>query len=167
MVRPSMITQARLKELVSYDPLTGEFRRLASYWTSSIGKVAGGIHSQGYVYIRVDGTQYLAHRLAVLYVTGEWPTHEVDHINGRRADNRWENLRCVTKSKNQRNKKRYANNTSGVMGVHWVEHCQAWQARIQVCGSRRNLGLFDDPNDAIAARKRAEHSLGFGPTHGE
>jgi hypothetical protein len=43
--------------------------------------------------IDIKGKPYLAEHLAWLYVTGEWPKHAIDHVNGDTLDNRWENLR--------------------------------------------------------------------------
>jgi hypothetical protein len=80
-----------LRELLSYDPKTGMFTwRIRSARRVHIGDVAGGVNGRGYLTIRVDGRQYLAHRLAFLHMTGSWPKKEhIDHINMDRADNRW------------------------------------------------------------------------------
>jgi hypothetical protein len=64
----------------------------------------GGIHkSTGYCRIGIDGCLYRSSRLAVLYMTGEWPKAEIDHVNCNKADDRWENLREATHAQNQRN----------------------------------------------------------------
>ena len=69
-----LVTAKRLKELLHYDPETGLFTRLIT--TSSrarAGMVAGSLHGEGYLSIRIDGRLYLVHRLAVFYMTGRWP----------------------------------------------------------------------------------------------
>ncbi|WP_428999737.1 HNH endonuclease signature motif containing protein [Stenotrophomonas maltophilia] len=47
---------------------------------------------------------YRQHRLAWLYMTGQWPSGEIDHINHDRSDNRWHNLRDVSHQANQQNR---------------------------------------------------------------
>jgi len=101
-----MLTQARLKELLHYDPKTGEFTWLVDRTNGRKAGDAAGSLREGYRTIGVDGTQYYSHRLAVLYMTGAWPDAglHVDHINREKHDNRWENLRVVSRSKNMRNR---------------------------------------------------------------
>ena len=101
-----MLTQARLKELLHYDPETGAFTwRVDRTNGRRAGDLAGSTR-EGHITIGVEGTQYYAHRLAVLYMTGKWPKAgmHVDHINRQKADNRWCNLRVVSHSKNMRNR---------------------------------------------------------------
>src|SRR3990167_3120706 len=106
-----MISQQRLKELLSYNPNTGEFTRLVAtgiHGCNKAGVVVGCLSdhpTQGYILIRVnnDGILYRAHRLAWLYVYGFWPPADIDHINGNRSDNRIVNLRSVTRSQNLQN----------------------------------------------------------------
>lgn len=88
------LTAGRLKELLTYDPETGVF--IWRGWRSGsavAGSVAGSLHSDGYVCIKIGRCLYRAHRLAFLYMTGSRPIGQVDHINMNRADNRWCNLR--------------------------------------------------------------------------
>jgi hypothetical protein len=112
------LTAARLRELLHYDPETGAWTRLVS--TSNhrarVGDNAGGVTGT-YVKIRVDVRQYPAHRLAWLYMTGAWPKHEIDHINGDRLDNRWCNLRPANDAEQARNKRTAVNNEAGYKGV--------------------------------------------------
>lgn len=106
-----MLTQSRLKELFTYDPETGLFSR--NYGTRKVG----GLTAKGYVAIYVDGKLYLAHRLAFLYMTGEWPKEHVDHKDEVRTNNRWNNLRDCTRSENFRNVGARKNSKTGVKGV--------------------------------------------------
>lgn len=111
-----ILTQARLKELLHYDPETGVWTRLVATSNSiRIGDVAGGVN-HGYVRISVDGRKYSAHRLAFLYQTGAWPSAEVDHWNLDKADNSWGNLRGATRSQNIANTSTRINNAIRTSG---------------------------------------------------
>jgi hypothetical protein len=151
----SKLTQARLKQLLHYSPDTGEFIRLVPT-VGKVGDKAGSLASDGYVYLCVDNKRYLAHRLAFLWVTGQWPVEFVDHVNQDRSDNRWVNLREATNAQNQHNTKLFSSNTSGVKGVCWHKGAKKWIARIRADGRRINLGLFDTVEEAKAAREAVE-----------
>jgi len=163
-----MITQEKLKEILSYDPASGNFVRLVAPHNSvKVGDVAGTLHPEGYILIKVDGKRYRAHRLAWLYVHGVFPPDQIDHINGVRADNRLSNLRPATNAENQRNRGATANNKSGHKGVRWHPRDRKWLAQIALHGVQTHLGLFDDINDAIAAYAAGVakyHGLEFGRT---
>lgn len=152
----------RAMSLVDYEPETGLFRwkvkRNGYGGGVRPGDVAGTVNSDGYVIINFSGKLWRAHRLAWLFQTGDVPEKgfEIDHRNGDRSDNRWSNLREVTKAQNMWNAKRPAANVSGVKGVSWVAERSQWIARITVNGRKVHLGQFDDKQQAIAARKAAE-----------
>lgn len=153
-----MITQDRLKELLLYDPETGAFTWKARRSPKAApGVVAGRISKAsrdaggGYRWIGVDGKEYLAHRLAWLYVKGEWPSREIDHRNNIRADNRFDNLREADDSQNCHSRGIQANNTSGFKGVSWHKRARKWIASMQWRGEYRYLGLFTSPEAAHAA----------------
>ena len=88
-----MLTQARLKELFTYDPLIGTFVRRERRGSARAGEIAGTDNGCGYLQIAVDRRVYVAHRMAWLYVHGIWPPAQIDHINMIRDDNRIANLR--------------------------------------------------------------------------
>lgn len=161
-----MVTQESLKELLCYDPDTGDFTRIKAVQAARVGDIAGCLGNRGYIVIRINGKNYLSHRLAFIYMTGEFPEHHTDHINGNKTDNRWENLRAVTRGENMKNQKKRKSNTSGVMGVYWNKSSGMWQAQIKADGKQMYLGIFADINDAITARKQAEIDCGFHPNHG-
>jgi hypothetical protein len=159
-----MITQAKLKELFHYCPDTGIFTWLVSAGCVKAGAISGSKNSRGYLLIRIGGVRYLSHRLAFLYMNGEFPPRQVDHINGVRVDNRWANLRPVTNSENQRNSKMRENNTSGHIGVSWHKATSKWQACYGIGGRLIYIGLFADISVAIAARAAVAHL--FHENHG-
>lgn len=138
-----------IRDVLHYNPDTGIF-----VWVKRksrrdcLGKRAGGKSLDGYTYIVVRGRKYRAHRLAWLYMTGDWPPHQIDHINGDRADNRFANLRPATHEQNQANSKKPVTNTSGFKGVHWKAGHKKWVASIHINGRPKYLGARDTAAEA-------------------
>lgn len=152
-----MLTQARLKEILSYDPETGLFTwLLRKAKKTKIGGIAGGIDGYGYVGIELDGKTYRAHRLAFLYVNGKFSKDDVDHINHIRSDNRFTNLREATTMENCRNRKMQSNNTSGFKGVNYNKQQGKWTANIRISKKLKHLGYFETKEAANLVRKKAE-----------
>jgi hypothetical protein len=121
-----------------------------------VGDKAGSRMTTGYLRCTLDKRNYRVHQLAWLYVYGVWPQHQIDHINHDKADNRIANLRDVTCSMNNQNRRRQSRNASGFLGVSWSKDMRRWIAGIKVAGKTVNLGYFADKNDAIKARLTAE-----------
>lgn len=141
-----MLTQAKLKSLINYNPATGEFSR-AGY------AKCGTLTYQGYVSIQVAGKRYYAHRLAWFYMTGVWPENEIDHKNRVRDDNRWENLREATRSIQMRNR------SDRPWGIHFISRKRdstRWCVRIH---STIYVGMFGCLGKAIHARAQAIKDL--------
>ena len=160
-----MITQERLKELLDYNPETGLFTWLVSKGTRREDGIAGSLHPEGYWQIGIDGKLYKAHRLAWLYMTGEWPKDQIDHINGIRDNNRFINLREATQAENHQNRALNANNVSGYPGVSWHKRDCKWQGHITLDGKQKHLGYFDTPEVAHSAYLAAKAELHtFNPT---
>ncbi len=135
----------------------------ARRWNSRYaGTVAGAPNSKGYLNLKIDNQSHRVHRLAWLYVTRERPIQFIDHIDGNKLNNRFENLRLATNSENQRNFPKSTRNTSGVKGVSWCNTRQKWGAYISCNGQRVNLGFFADIAAAIEARRKGENQY-----HGE
>lgn len=162
------LTAARLHELLHYEPETGAFTGIAARGTRKAGHKAGSQHSDGYIYIQVAMKKYKAHRLAWLYMTGEWPVDHIDHINCIRFDNRWANLRDVTNAVNQQNRlnANISNMSTGLLGVSLtkVSRSNPFQSQIKINGKQRHLGLFKTAELAHAAyvqAKRQHHSGGM------
>lgn len=161
-----MLTQSRLKELLDYDPDTGAFTWLISTnHKIKIGAMAGTVMSRGYRRIGFDGQYYRAHRLAWLYVHGEWPKDQIDHINGDPSDNRLINLREAVNYENGQNRKKGFNNSSGFIGVSWHSASRKWNARIQINKKVKSLGYFGDADAAYSAYLAAKAEMHtFNPT---
>jgi hypothetical protein len=176
------LTAERLREVLEYDPDTGWFTHKprpetfngsisglrksakARTWnTRYAGRRAGYLHKpSGYWIVTVDDVHYKAHRVAHLWMTGEWPPETIDHRHGARADNRWGHLRLASTGQQNVNLGRRSDNTSGVKGVCWDHAENKWRAYINSDRRRWELGRFKDQASAIAARAAAEKRL-----HGE
>jgi len=144
-----MINQAYLISAIDYNPLSGDFTWKKGHHLA--GKKAGTLLSSGYVYIKIRGTKYMAHRLAWLYMHGSFPDVFIDHINGSRNDNRIENLRKASGSQNQHNRKVRRDSSSGVKGVCFVPSSGRWRARIKIHGKEINAGYFSTMEEAAKA----------------
>lgn len=150
------LTAERLRLLLHYDPETGVFTWLvARRGTARVGAIAGSRPGNGYWMIRVNGQLYKAHRLAWLYMYGGWPTHQIDHEDTDKGNNRWKNLRPATNGQNQANTKKRTTNTSGFKGVYWHATEKRWRAYITVNRKFKHLGYFDVRELAHAAYCRA------------
>jgi hypothetical protein len=154
-----MLTQKKLKEYLFYDEETGFFTRLKNIANQKIGSIAGAKHNKGYVQIMIDTNNYLAHRLAWLYVYGEFPKNQIDHINRIKTDNRIVNLRDVDNSTNQLNIGIRKHNSSGVTGVMRDTRKNKWVVQIIFDNKRYYLGQFDLISEAKIAREKKEKEL--------
>lgn len=156
-----MISNSRLKDILSYNEITGIF-----IWRDEPDDIAGTDHSMGYLTITIDGETNFAHRLAWLYVYGKWPKEHIDHVNHDKADNRISNLRDVAHKENMKNCKISKNNTSKVTGVYWKKLRNKWASQIAVDYKVISLGTFNDFFEAVCSRKSAENKHGFHANHG-
>lgn len=162
--KASQLTAEVLRRFLHYDPETGIFTAAANSAKRRKGQITGSVCTDtGYIRMGVVGSSQLGHRLAWLYMTGEWPHSEVDHVNMDRSDNRWENLRESTKVQNGWNTKKKKNNTSGFKGVHLKEahkRIKKWHATISIDGKIKSLGYFytaEDAGDAYAEAAKKYH----------
>jgi hypothetical protein len=150
------LTAARLREVLDYDPETGVFTwRVQTSKRINIGDRAGYIDARpnkgGYRYISIDDVTYFAAHLVVLWMTGKWPTDDVDHINRIRDDDRWINLRRGSRSENSANARARGGKYSKLKGVSFNHPAGKYQAQIKVNYRQRYLGLFDTAEAAHAA----------------
>lgn len=177
-------TQEQLKALLDYDSITGAwtwkvrdasaFQPIArsergtvsaetqcEFWNRLYaGKLAGGPDAKGYIVIRFGKYQYKAHILAIIYVTGEQPTHMVDHRDEVRSNNAYDNIRIATRAQNSMNIGARANNSLGVKGIR--RRGNKFEARLSANGSTCHLGTFDTVEKAKAAVSIAAAAI-----HGE
>lgn len=146
-----MITHKRLLEVCLYDPKTGILSATVRRGKVLPGKALGCKSGYGRLIAEIDGQEYRVHRLAWFYVYGEWPKHEIDHINGDPSDNRLCNLREATHQQNMSNIGMPKTNRSGKIGVSWHAKGRKWQAHIKVGGVNKYLGLFETVDEAHSA----------------
>lgn len=158
-----MLTAERLRELLKYDAETGLFIFLRRQGYRAAGAVAGSYDRDGYRRITVDKKEYRAARLAWLYMTGEFPAHTVDHINGIRDDDRFSNLRLADDCQNRWNSGRYTTKQyDAPKGAYYHKKTGRWLSTIGHRGQYTHLGSFETAEEAHEAYKRAAERL-----HGE
>ena len=162
-----------LHEALSYDPATGALKwkerprhhfNSDAAWkrenTKHAGLRAGCIDHYGHRTFGFLGVKFRAARIIYLMVTGVLPD-VVDHINGDRSDDRWENLRSVSHRENLLNMRLKRGNTSGFNGVWFSHNEQKWKSEIKVNWKKIHLGTFDCLDDAVAARVAADIQYGY------
>jgi len=148
-----MITQSELKDILHYDQDTGVFTWLKNYI------VAGTVEKKGYIAIKINKKSYKAHRLAWLYVYGNFPKEQIDHLNGIKNDNCINNLREATASENMLNRKQFKTSSAEFKGISFHKKQQKWTAKIQINKQRIWLGSFYSANEAAIAYKNAAIKL--------
>ena len=181
-MRDNLPSPSVLRQLFQYDAETGKLfwrertpdmfnpgnngrqSRCKAWNTSFAGKEAGWLATNGYVQVTLMKSMHLSHRIVWAVYYGAWPKKQIDHINGVRSDNRIKNLRDVANVENCKNRAKSARNKSGHVGVYWRNKEKKWKA--QIGGKPEVIGLFENLQDAIDARKDAEMRLGYHRNHG-
>ncbi len=160
-----ILDQKTLMNILHYDPLTGLFTwiNVSKYHGQLNGKNAGCMN-RGYIKIKINRFAYFAHRLAWLYVHGEFP-HQIDHINRTRDDNRISNLRECTSGENARNHGKTINGSGLPVGVR-LAASDKFHSRITYKKKVYYLGAFTKAGDAHNAylSKRDELFGEFSPS---
>lgn len=160
------MTQDELKALLHYDPVTGVFTWLENVSSRGLAGTRAGCTRgpDGYRVLRVCKHLYREHRLAWFYMTGRWPTEQIDHKDGDRQNNSWGNLREATNTTNGQNKRKAAShNKTGLLGVGTTRRGAHiyYRARIALPDKgEKHLGYFKTPELAHAAyleAKRLHH----------
>lgn len=151
------LTQELLKLHLHYEPETGVFTWIRPRAKRvKKGDRAGSVH-EGYWAIKIFHRRYPAARVAFLYMTGRWPSKEVDHRDRNPLNDAWGNLREASRSQNCCNKR--VRNKTGFIGVT-EEKSGKFKARVKLNGVRTYLGLFNtagEAADAVMKAKREKH----------
>lgn len=153
-----MVTRDRVTECLNYDPASGIFTWKIARGKSKVDKIAGCVDCFGYIVIRIDGMNYKAHRLAWLYVYGDWPSDSIDHINGIKTDNRLINIRDVTGRENSLNKKVHR---EGKLPYVSKTKNNKWRAYFYLDNKQKWVGVYDDQEIAYKAVRLAMELQGI------
>ena len=153
------LTRDRLLDLLSINTEHGTFT-----WKHTMGgkakkgQEAGALTANGYVTIRIDQRDYLAHRLMWLYVYGGFPVLNVDHIDRDKTNNRPTNLRIATEKQNAENRPLKSKNSSGHRGVFYRKYLKSKPWHVSITNNRKTIhvGYYATADEAIAARRAAE-----------
>jgi len=157
------LTHERLLSFLHYDPETGIF-------TNRKKRTPVGAMGRDCLVIKIDRVNYIAHRLAWFYITGEYPTDGINHKDGDFRNNRFSNLRQLTAAEKRFNCGVSSVNTSGYKGVSWSKEKNKWRAQAGLKGKQHNLGYYDTPEQAARAYNafaRKHHGEFYKNTLGE
>ena len=146
----------KILKCLSYNPEDGIFNWICDRPNGIKAGSLAGYRSSNYLAVSIDSEDIYLHRLAFVFMTGDWPKGYVDHINRDSKDNRWSNLRDTDMTQNMYNAKRRSDNTSGRKGVARSTYTKNWMAYIIYKGRQKHLGFFDTFEEAVAAREKAE-----------
>jgi len=167
-----MITAEYVRDHYNYDPVTGIVTYRKNRKFVLIGSEVGTRASAGmngnnqYIRTKCKGKVYRLHNIIFLYVEGRLPEGQIDHIDGDKLNNRWDNLREVTQSENSRNRPYSQIGISGVPGVSWNSAREEWKVSVNGNGRRIHLGYFDDFDKACEIREDAEIEHSYHENHG-
>ena len=158
-----MITQEELQRVLFYNPETGIFINKLKRPPCLVGKILGTKDPKGYIRIGIHKKTYTGHKLAWLYVYGNLPINQIDHINGIKDDNRIQNLRDVSPQWNSQNQhKAPKNSKTGALGVSWSSQKNKFRSSIVINGKQKHIGFFDAVEDAANAYIIAKKELHAG-----
>lgn len=154
------ITPAELRELLAYDPETGDITWLKpTSLRAKVGSLAGHLLANGHRRLTIKGQQFPALQMAWVLAHGEFPPidHQVVTLNDLPNDARLCNLTLIPSESNPTEQEASdKDNPSPYTGVHHDPKTNAWAARLMHCGVMRVLGTFATPEEATEVRKAAE-----------
>ncbi len=137
------LTQKEVKRLFKYDRKNGLLIRRFNHGKGRVGTSSTAKDRDGYLVVGIHGKLYRAHRVIWLYVHGEWPKNDCDHINRIRDDNRIKNLRDITRSQNKQNQSVQDSNKCRLKGVYLHKTTMKWCASIGLNNKNIYIGLFE------------------------
>ena len=155
VIKPPKITLRKLRRLVVYDSKTGQLLWRRRRGSHKKGSPCGFTTKDGYLAVRIERRNYPVHRLIWWMQTGEYPIDKyIDHRDGNRMNNRFENFRAVTPGENNQNTRKTSLTSSRYKGVLFKNG--KWTARLNIGRKQIHLGVYDTEWDALVARLEAE-----------
>ena len=153
------------KNFEHWASVDGYLNYQVSWWGRVLNTKTGRIlknsfGSHGYLQVGLSKNGKVKTHCIHVMVAQAWVSNPeekrcVDHIDGDKANNHFENLRFATHSENNRNKSKRANTTSRYYGVCFHKKTDKWNAQIQIDGKRKNLGFFTDEKQAALVFNKA------------
>lgn len=143
-------------------------QRIYHSWNRRFPKTKAGAFNNvsKYIIVKLDKVDYVIHRILWKMYYGEINSRlDIDHIDGNKTNNKISNLRLVERFVNTRNQKLRNINTSGYKGIHFDNKRLKWMVQISFNGRQEYLGSFENKEDAIICRKKAEKENGYLNTH--
>lgn len=161
----STLTVERVHELLDYNPTTGilTWRGGGFRGHRQPGVAVGSMSSNGYLCFQIDRKKYTVHRFVWFWWYGEWPSVDIDHIDGNRTNNRIANLRTATRTVNCQNRRATSRNSTGLLGAS-LDRRGKYVAQIASDGRTYNLGRYETAEEAHAAYLAAKRRLHEGCT---
>lgn len=142
------ISFEEINSTVGYDPETGLLT-----WKKDMssrhkkGTSAGCYRGDNeYSFVRIKGVVYYIHSIAWLLFYGVHPRKNIDHVNGKRGDNRIENLQEITRSGNVFKSKRSKNRD---LPRNVYRHpAGGFKVSFSVDGEVKDLGVYGSIEEA-------------------
>ena len=153
------------KNFENWASIDGYLNYQVSWWGRVVNTKTGRIlkpqtSGPGYLFVRLSKNGKAQLHYIHLLVAREWvgnPEEKrcVDHIDGGRTNNHWENLRYATSSENGMNAKHRTDGSSVYKGVNYQTQAKKWKAQIGLSRQRIYLGLFESEREAAEAYNAA------------
>lgn len=168
-----LVTPEQLRELLDYSPDDGRLfwrwrpiglfpnERAQKVWNTRYAGAEAFTKEDDLGYRRgcIFGADHFAHRVAWAWMTGEWPTTKLDHIDRAPSNNRFQNLRAVSDKQSALNRAGRSGTASRFKGVHWFKPSRKWAARLRSDGRLVFCKYFDSEEDAARAYDAAARRI--------
>lgn len=148
----------KFTDVFYYDTSVGHLRNKGSVGRPKERLSAYFDKSSGYYRVKFMGKGFLEHRVIYEMFNGHF-THDLDHIDRNKLNNKIENLRTCSRPENVLNSRIRVDNKSGYKGVVWHKASGKWQAQTMLVGKRIHIGLFDNPKHAALAYNKVVKEL--------